>query len=94
MEFFIGLDMPTSVVLDPQLGRMFWADAGSSPKIEAAWLDGNKRHTLITEKIRHPTGLSIDFAKEHTLYWVDTKLNIIESMKQDGSNRVVVLKGG
>lgn len=89
----VGLENPTSLVVDPQLGRMFWTDAGSAPKIEGAWLDGSKRRPLITDEIRHPTGLTIDYAMEHTLYWVDTKLNNIESMTYDGKNRKTVLKG-
>lgn len=51
-----GLESPTSVALNPQLGRMFWADAGSAPKIEVSWMDGSKRRPLITEAIRHPAG--------------------------------------
>ncbi|XP_046995596.1 low-density lipoprotein receptor-related protein 2 [Schistocerca americana] len=88
-----GLESPTSVALDPQLGRMFWADAGAAPKIETAWMDGSKRRPLVTDGIRHPTGLVVDYAMDHTLYWADTKLNYIVRMRQDGSNRVDVLKG-
>ena len=89
-----GLESPTSVVVDPQLGRMYWADAGAAPKIEASWMDGSKRRPIVTTGIRHPTGLAIDYDMEHTLYWVDSKLNNIEMMRQDGSNRRVILKGG
>lgn len=89
-----GLELPTSVVVDPQLGRMFWADAGAAPKIETSWMDGTKRRPLVTTGIRHPTGLAIDYAMDHVLYWVDSKLNTIEMMKHDGSNRILVLHGG
>lgn len=89
-----GLESPTSVVVDPQLGRMFWADAGAAPKIETSWMDGTKRRPLVTTGIRHPTGLAIDYAMDHVLYWVDSKLNTIEMMKNDGSNRILVLHGG
>ncbi|XP_045450693.1 low-density lipoprotein receptor-related protein 2 [Melitaea cinxia] len=88
-----GIESPTSIVLDPQLGKMYWADAGSAPKIEIAWMDGSKRRPLITENVRHPTGLAIDLAMDHTIYWADTKLNTIEMMKHDGTNRKVILKG-
>lgn len=88
-----GIESPTSIVLDPQLGKMYWADAGSAPKIEIAWMDGSKRRPLITENVRHPTGLAIDLAMDHTIYWADTKLNTIEMMRHDGTNRKVVLKG-
>lgn len=88
-----GLENPTSVVVDPQLGRMYWADAGTAPKIEVSWMDGSKRRPLITEGIRHPTGLAVDYSMDHAIYWVDTKLNTIEMIRQDGQNRKVVLKG-
>lgn len=48
-----GLDQPTSVVVDPQLGHMFWADAGAVPKIESAWLDGSKRRPLVLDRVRN-----------------------------------------
>lgn len=88
-----GLESPTSLVLDPQMGKMIWADAGSAPKIEMAWMDGSKRRPVVRDSIRHPTGLAIDNAMDHAIYWVDTKLNTIEMMKHDGSNRRVILKG-
>ncbi|XP_017778488.1 PREDICTED: low-density lipoprotein receptor-related protein 2 isoform X2 [Nicrophorus vespilloides] len=89
----VGLESPTSLVVDPQLGRMFWTDGGSAPKIEVSWMDGSKRRPLITENIRHPTGLAVDYTMDHTLYWVDTKLNTIETMKYDGTNRKTIIKG-
>lgn len=89
----VGLESPTSLALDPERGRMFWTDAGSAPKIEVSWMDGSKRKPLITDVIRHPTGLTIDYAMDHTLYWVDTKLNTIESMRHDGSQRKVIASG-
>jgi low density lipoprotein-related protein 2 len=49
---------------------------------------------MVTTGIRHPTGLAVDYAMDHVLYWVDSKLNTIERMKHDGSNRILVLQGG
>lgn len=89
-----ALELPTSIAVDPQVGRMYWADAGASPKIETAWLDGSRRRPLVTDRIRHPAGLTIDYASEHALYWVDAKLNHIETMRPDGTNREIILKGG
>lgn len=89
-----GLDQPTSIAVDPVYGHMFWADAGAVPKIEMAWLDGSKRRPLVLDRVRHPTGLTIDFAHEHVLYWADTKLNTIDVIRQDGTNRNTILKGG
>lgn len=88
-----GLEVPTSVVVDPDHGYMFWTDIGSIPKIETSWMDGSKRRILVSDAISQPTGLSIDFAMEHTIYWVDAKLNKIEMMREDGSRRTLVAYG-
>lgn len=83
------------MVLDPEMGKMFWADVGeSSPKIEMSWMDGSRRTILVNTRLHHPTGLTIDTAMDHSLYWVDTKLNVIESIKYDQKHRVVVIRGG
>ena len=81
---------PLSIVVDPELGFMFWADAGSSPKIETAWMDGSNRKVHVSERLGRPTGLSIDFYMDHTLYWCDSKLNTIESMTTKGQRRTII----
>ncbi|KAK4308448.1 hypothetical protein Pmani_019855 [Petrolisthes manimaculis] len=88
-----GLEVPTSVVVDPDHGYMFWTDIGSIPKIETSWMDGSKRRILVSDAISQPTGLSIDFAMEHTIYWVNVKLNKIEMMREDGTRRTLVAYG-
>lgn len=88
-----GLELPTSIAVNPQLGRMYWADAGSAPKIEVSWMDGSKRRPLITDAIRHPAGITIDYSQDHLIYWVDTKLNTIESIRADGSQRKMIVRG-
>lgn len=73
---------------------MFWADVGENPKIEMSWMDGSRRTSLVTTRLHHPTGLTIDTSMDHALYWVDTKLNVIESIKYDQKNRNVMIRGG
>lgn len=90
----VGLDYPTSLALDPEHGQMYWSDAGASPKIEASFMDGYWRRSLVTDRIRHPTGLVVDYASDaHMIYWVDTKLNTIETIRPDGANRDIILRG-
>lgn len=48
---------------------------------------------MATESLGHPAGLAIDFGMDHTVYWTDTKLNVIESMRPDGKGRRVVIRG-
>ena len=88
-----GLENPTSIALDPEMGLMFWTEAGSNPRIERAWMDGSKRRTLTSEALDSPQGLTIDYQMGHTLYWVDSKLNRISTMTQDGEKRTIVAQG-
>lgn len=73
---------------------MYWTDWGRQPKIECAWMDGQQRQTLVSEDLGWPTGLSIDYLNNDRIYWSDSKENIIESMRPDGTDRTVVLHGG
>ncbi|XP_064646226.1 low-density lipoprotein receptor-related protein 2-like [Lineus longissimus] len=86
---------PSAIVIDPDLGLMFWTDVHSlSPKIESAWMDGSNRKVLISTKLGNPTGLAIDYLMQHRIYWCDDKKNTIESMKFDGTDRVTVVGVG
>ena len=88
-----NLDYPTSVVVDPELGLMFFADAGAVPKIESGLLDGSKRWPIVSDRLQRPSALAIDYQMDHTIYWADSKLNTIESMDRNGNRRHVIVQG-
>ncbi|XP_068936741.1 low-density lipoprotein receptor-related protein 2 isoform X2 [Petaurus breviceps papuanus] len=90
---FTQLDQPAAVVVNPKLGFMYWTDWGRQPKIERAWMDGQQRQTLVSNDLGWPTGLSIDYLNNDRIYWSDSKENIIESMKHDGTDRRLVSSG-
>ena len=69
---------------------MYWTDWGKHPKIERAALDGSYRTILIKTFVAWPNGLTIDYLSSK-IYWADAKLDKIEVMNLDGSNRRVVL---
>ena len=69
---------------------MYWTDWGKHPKIERAALDGSHRIALVTSSVAWPNGLTIDYLSRK-IYWADAKLDKIEVMNLDGSNRRVVL---
>jgi sugar lactone lactonase YvrE len=76
---------------------MFWSDWGQipSPKIERASMDGDpeSRVTLVDTDIKWPNGLTLDY-ETRTLYWVEAKLQQINSVDwETGGNRRLVLKG-
>lgn len=56
-----GLDKPTSVVVDPVQGFLFWSDAGKQPRIERAGLDGSSRKVLVNTGITAINDITLDF---------------------------------
>ncbi len=68
---------------------MFWADAGSSPKIEKASMDGTSRTVLHSTGLSTPTGVTVDYETQ-TIYWIDYSLNKIEKSFVNGSNRITL----
>ncbi len=69
---------------------MYWTNWGIHPKIERAGLDGSHRIALVNTSVVWPNSLTIDYL-DRTIYWADAKLDKIEVMNLDGSNRRVVL---
>lgn len=69
---------------------MFWTDWGSSPKIERASLSGSQRLAIVTSNIQWPNGIDLDEGNRR-IYWVDAKLDKVESVDYNGNNRTVIL---
>ena len=85
--------MPSRVLLLVRL--MYWTDVSEqSPKIEYSWMTGEERQTLVSERLVRPTGLAVDYYKNHRVYWCDTKENAIESVNHDGTDRAFVIRSG
>lgn len=57
-------------------------------------MDGQHRQVLLDEDLGWPTGLTLDYLNGNRIYWCDSKENIIESMKPDGTDRKIVMSGG
>nr|XP_046260892.1 low-density lipoprotein receptor-related protein 2a isoform X2 [Scatophagus argus] len=88
------LDQPAAIVVNPSLGMMYWTDWGRKPRIESAWMDGQHRQVLVEEEdLGWPTGLAVDYVNGNRIYWCDSKENIIESMKSDGTDRRIIVSG-
>ncbi|XP_059178824.1 low-density lipoprotein receptor-related protein 2-like isoform X2 [Physella acuta] len=86
-----NLKYPLAIAVHPGLGYMYWTDADVlQPRIERAWMNGENRAVLVDTKLGYPSGLAIDFYMGGRVYWCDSKENLIESMKPDGSDRVIV----
>ncbi|XP_059387967.1 low-density lipoprotein receptor-related protein 2 [Carassius carassius] len=87
-----SVDRPLDVAVSPKLRLLFWTDAGQTPKIESALLDGTNRTVLASESLSSPRGLTVDYTND-LLYWVDDTLDMISRMASDGSQRQIVRYG-
>ena len=67
---------------------MFWSDWGEKPRIVRASMDGTDRRDVITEDVKWPNGLAVDF-KDPRLFWLDAhkEFSRLESSDLDGNNR-------
>lgn len=71
---------------------MYWSDWGKKPEIARSKMDGSEDISFVSNNIKWPNGLTIDYPNQR-LYWVDAKLMTIESILLDGTDRRVVLDG-
>ncbi|KAF7989294.1 hypothetical protein HCN44_007968 [Aphidius gifuensis] len=88
-----NIENPSSIAVNPEIGRIVWTNIGNQPKIETSWMDGNKRKILVNDKLGKPSSIVIDYTMDNTIYWSDSKLNTIESINMDGTNRKIILRG-
>ncbi|XP_056271674.1 low-density lipoprotein receptor-related protein 5 isoform X2 [Pseudoliparis swirei] len=90
--FWMDLDQPRAIALNPSQSYMYWTDWGEEPRIERAGMDGSNRKVIVVEDIYWPNGLTIDLL-EQKLYWADAKLSFIHRAHLDGSDREAVVEG-
>lgn len=67
---------------------MYWGDGGSNARIAVAGMDGKNIHTFVSTNLGWPRSVTIDYPNDR-LYWVDFKLQIVESIRLDGTDRRV-----
>ncbi|XP_061539725.1 low-density lipoprotein receptor-related protein 8-like isoform X3 [Phycodurus eques] len=90
-QLITGLDTPCALTVDPLHGLLFWAQCGSSPKIERASLDGQDTMTMVTSLLNHPVALTLDMPRR-LLYWLDKGMRSISRVNLDGRHRKTVVE--
>ena len=69
---------------------MYWSECGTAPsmrRVVEASMDGSNIRTLVTG-VRCPNNLRLDLPLRR-LYWSEHELNIIDSIRVDGTSRRV-----
>lgn len=86
-----NIQNPRGIAVNPELGYIFWTDWNrQNPRIERANMDGSERKVLVSDKLGLPNGLYYDHHRRE-LCWGDAKMKTIECVRDDGSNRRVIL---
>ncbi|XP_012350206.1 vitellogenin receptor isoform X1 [Apis florea] len=85
-------DKPRGLALLPSSGIFYWTEWGMNSSILMAGMDGKNITVLVNQDLEWPNSLSIDYPNNR-LYWIDTKQKMIESIRLDGTDRRIVLKG-
>ncbi|KAI6192728.1 EGF-like domain-containing protein [Aphelenchoides besseyi] len=84
-----GLTLPLDIALDPIRGDMFFSNQF---KLEACSMDGTNRRVLMDTHTHQVSGVVVDIPAKR-VYWVDPKVDRVESMDYDGNDRRVVAAG-
>ena len=87
------MENPRSIALDPRLGLMFWTDWDTlAPRIERASMAGDERIVVHPIRLHHwPNGLTLDY-ENLRVYWVDARMDSIQSITYDGKDYRVILQ--
>ncbi|VVC34061.1 Hypothetical protein CINCED_3A006126 [Cinara cedri] len=85
-----NIDKPRAIAVSPIDGFMYWTDWGKIPMIAKSGMDGSLPQMFVTNDIHWPNGIHVDYIGKR-IYWVDAKLQVIESIKLDKSDRRVVI---
>lgn len=68
---------------------MYWTDWSElNPMIARSGMDGSQPLSFVTKDIFWPNGIHVDYPGKR-IYWVDAKMQLIESIKLDASDRRV-----
>ncbi|XP_078043558.1 vitellogenin receptor-like [Augochlora pura] len=82
---------PRGIALLPKSGIMYWMEWGTESHIWKSSMDGTNTSAVVSKNLEWPNSLTIDYANDR-LYWIDSKLKIIETVRLDGSDRRTVLR--
>ncbi|XP_030279710.1 low-density lipoprotein receptor-related protein 1-like isoform X1 [Sparus aurata] len=83
---------PKGIALDPAMGKVFFTDYGSTPRVERCDMDGQNRTKLVDSKIVFPHGITLDLVNR-MVYWADAYLDYIEVVDYEGKNRHTIIQG-
>ena len=85
-----GLDKPRGIAIHHKSRHIFYSDWGAKPAVVRMTLDGGNKKNLVETDLQWPNGLAVDQVKDR-IYWADSKLDVIETVKIDGSDRRTIL---
>ena len=85
-----GLDKPRGIAIHHRTRHIFYSDWGAKPAVVRMTLDGGNKMNLVDEDLQWPNGLAVDQVNDR-IYWADSKLDRIETVKIDGSDRRTIL---
>ncbi|CAJ0930175.1 unnamed protein product, partial [Mesorhabditis belari] len=84
-----GLTLPLDLALDPLRGEMFFTNQFN---IEGCAMDGSRRRVLVSTHTHQVSGIVVDIPAKR-VYWVDPKVDRVESIDYMGNDRRVVAQG-
>uniref|UniRef100_A0A672JBW6 Low density lipoprotein receptor-related protein 2b n=1 Tax=Salarias fasciatus TaxID=181472 RepID=A0A672JBW6_SALFA len=81
-----GLRYPKGIAVHPSAGYLFWSDWYRPAVIMRGYTDGSNAIPLVNTTLGWPYGLALDYSMDR-LYWVDSLLDQVGSIRTDGGDR-------
>lgn len=67
---------------------MVWTEKGPNPSIVISNMDGTGKRVLASDNVNVPSDVTFDYDND-LVYWIDSGMDQISSIKIDGSGRKV-----
>lgn len=85
------LESPRGIAIDFEYGYLFFSDWGTTPRIERADMNGEKRSRIVTSDLGWPNGLSVDKV-EKKLYWTDALVSYSSLIYEQINNNFTFIR--
>ncbi|XP_038047888.1 low-density lipoprotein receptor-related protein 2-like [Patiria miniata] len=90
---------PSAIAVNPRRGLMYWTDLGvpeRGTRLFMSWMNGENFSPVheAAGKLDQPTGLSVDYGGNDTVYWCDARSDKIGYITYDGSYFAILQTSG
>ncbi|XP_064615040.1 low-density lipoprotein receptor-related protein 4-like [Liolophura sinensis] len=85
----VNVVSPRGIVVDPNMGYVYWTDISDPPRIVRSELDGSRQVVLAAQGLINPFDITLK-PDNGQIFWVDRSRDTVETVMYDGTGRNVI----